>query len=301
MKNTQKAILAIIVANIIWGLAAPIFKWSLEVTPPFTLAILRFGLSALIFLPFARKAGLHIKGKDILLLIILSIIGITLHISFFFIGLSFTQSINAPIIASSGPIFIILFGILFLRDKVKSKTLVGALLGLLGVLTIIVLPSIDKGFDSSIVGNIFLVIAMLTGVIYVILLKKVVKRYDAITIAFWTFLIGTIGFTPMFFDEVQRVGFLPTINIQVIAGIAFGALLSSTIAYFLQIWAMRKMSVEDIGLFTYMDPVIAILIAIPLLGEIPTAHFYIGSGLVFVGIFIAEGRIHWHPIHRLLR
>jgi len=297
--TAQKAILALILANLIWGIAAPIFKWSLESTPPFTLAVLRFGLSALIFLPIA-KGNLTIKGRDALPLIIMSLIG-SLHVSFFFLGLNYTQSINAPIIASSSPIFIILFGFLFLKDKIKQKTLVGAFVGLLGVITIIVLPSIEKGFDSSVLGNVFLVLAMLSGVIYALLLKKIMKKYKATTIAFWTFLIATLGFMPMFFDEIQRVGFLPIINTQVLVGIGFGAIFSSSIAYFLQMWALKRMSVEDMGLFAYIDPIAAIFIAVPLLGEVPTIHFFAGSILVFAGIFIAEGRIHWHPFHRLLK
>ena len=48
-----------------------------------------------------------------------------------------------------------------------------------------------------------------------------------------------------------------------------------------------------------IDPVIAILLAIPLVHEYPTLSFYIGTFFVFVGILLAEGRIHWHPIHRL--
>ncbi len=301
MKNTQKAVFALILANFIWGAAAPIFKWSLESTPPFTLAVLRFGIASLIFLPLAKRHSFSIKSKHILLLIIMSFLGVSLHISFFFLGLGYTDSINAPIIASSGPLFIILFGFLFLKDKIKKRTMIGAFIGLLGVLAIIVLPAVEKGLDGSIVGNVFFVIAMLAGVIYALLLKKLMNGYHPFTIAFWTFLIGTIGFLPMFFDEIQRVGFLPIINTQVIVGILFGALLSSSLAYALQMWALQKMSVEDVGLFAYVDPVIAVLIAAPLLGEQPTSVFFAGSFFVFFGIYIAEGRIHWHPIHRLFK
>lgn len=127
------------------------------------------------------------------------------------------------------------------------------------------------------------------------------KNYKVATIAFWTFLITTLGFMPMFFSEIQSVGFLPIINSQVIGGVVFGTLFSSALAYFLQMWAMKKISVEEAGLFTYIDPVAAILIAVPLLGEVPTVHFFVGSILVFLGIFIAEGRVHWHPLHRLVK
>lgn len=300
LSNTQKAIIALIIANTIWGAAAPIFKWSLMSTPPFTLAILRFSLAALIILPFVRNK-LTVKPKDFLTLFVLSICGVTINISFFFLGLEYTDSINAPVIASSAPLFIILFGVLFLKDKLRKRTVIGGLLGLLGVIIIIVIPSVEKGLDSTALGNIFLILAMLGTVSHAILLKKIIKRYYPLTIVFWSFIIGSIGFLPMFFDEIQRVGFLPVINNQVIGGILFGAILSSALAYTLQTYALKRMPVEDVGLFTYMDPVIAVIIAYPLLGELPTIHFFIGSVLIFAGIYIAEKRLNYHPLHKLSR
>ncbi|MBP7832185.1 MAG: DMT family transporter [Candidatus Levybacteria bacterium] len=300
LTTLQKAIFALIIANIIWGAAAPIFKWSLESTPPFTLAVLRFGLSTLLVLPFV-KGKFKIYPKDFLAVFIIALTGITINISFFFLGLEFSDSINAPIIASSAPLFIILFGFLFLKDKLHKKTIIGGLIGLLGVLVIVVIPSIEKGFDTSLLGNVFFILAMFGSVISAILLKKIIKRYDPITLVFWSFLIGTVGFLPMFFDEIQRVGFLPIVNSQVIIGILFGAFLSSGVGYYLHTWAIKYMPVEDVGLFVYMDPVVAILVAYPLLGETPNVHFVIGSVLVFLGIFVAEGRLHYHPFHKLIK
>ncbi len=298
LSTNQKAIIALIIANIIWGAAAPIFKWSLTSTPIYTLAFLRFSLGALILLPFTWRR-LKIKRENIKHVVLLGILGVTINISFFFEGLRYAKSINAPIIGSSGPIFIILFGAFFLKDHIKKRTLLGALIGLIGVLIIIITPAIDSGFDTSFVGNIFFIVAMLVTVIYAIITKKIVKDYDPLTLVFWSFVIGSVGFLPMLFDQVVHVGFLPVINLRSISGIIFGVVLSSALAYSLQTWAIKKMPVENAGLFTYMDPIVAIMIAYPLLGEIPTIHFFIGSILVFLGIYIAEGRIHWHPLHKL--
>lgn len=300
LSTNQKAIIALIIANIIWGAAAPIFKWSLSSIQPFTLAILRFGIATIILLPFTR-GKFHINKDDYLILAISALFGVTVNISFFFLGLSFSDSINAPIIGSSGPIFLILFGALFLKDHIKKRTVFGALVGLVGVLIIVVLPSIEKGVDTSLLGNIFFIFAMLGSVIHAILLKKIAPKYDALTLVFWTCLIGTLGFLPMFFNQVATIGFIPEINLQTVVGVLFGAFFASTLGYTLQTWAIKKMPVEDVGLFTYMDPVIAIIIAFPLLGEVPTVHFFIGSILIFAGIYIAERRIHYHPIHKLRR
>lgn len=177
--------------------------------------------------------------------------------------------------------------------------MIGGLLGLVGVLAIIVIPAIGQGFDASVMGNIFFVLSMFGSVVHALLLKKIIKRYNPLTIVFWSFVIGSVGFLPMFFSEVQAVGFLPILNTQLLVGVLFGAILSSALAYTLQTYALKKMPVEDVGIFTYMDPIIAVLIAYPLLGEVPTLYFFMGSLLVFMGIFIAENRIHWHPLHKL--
>ena len=51
----MSGILAILIANIIWGAAPPVFKYALEGIPPFILAFIRFFSASLIFLPFIFK------------------------------------------------------------------------------------------------------------------------------------------------------------------------------------------------------------------------------------------------------
>ena len=82
-------------------------------------------------------------------------------------------------------------------------------------------------------------------------------------------------------------------------GIIFGVIFSSAIAYSLYNYGISKIDAQEVGIFGYIDPIIAILIAVPLLHEYPTLYFYMGTFFVFIGIVIAEGRIHWHPFHKL--
>ncbi len=291
--NKHSPVISLIIANFIWGAASPIFKWSLTNIEPFTLAFLRFFIATIIILPFALK-NISIELKDLNKIFLMALFGTTINISLFFLGLEKTSSINAPIIASAGPIFLFIGGFFLLREKLKTKTILGGILGFLGVLTIIFIPIIERGVDGSFVGNLFLVGATLAGVVHVILNKELAKKYNSLTLVFWTFLIATITFFPLFFWETQSKGFLVNLDYKGIIGIIFGALLSSAVAYYLFYYAVEKMDVADVGIFTYMDPVVAILIAAPLLGEIPDALFVMGSFLVFFGIFISEGRIHYH-------
>lgn len=294
----NQAILALITANIIWGVASPIFKLALQNITPFTLAFLRFFAASCLLFPFAAKS-LWIKKTDWFNLILLSIFGITINITFFFFGLKYSPSINAPIIASSGPIFLYLFSILILHEKPHKKIFLGMIISLIGVLIIVGQPLLSKGITGEILGNLFFVLATIGSVGHVIISKEILPKYPASTVTFWSFIIGNFTFFPLFLYEMVNSHPFDTLDSRGITGLLFGIFLSSAAAYFLFEWGIKKLEGQEIGIFTYIDPIAAILLAVPLLGETITPIFVIGSSLVFSGIFIAEGRIHYHPIHKL--
>ena len=300
LSKPQLAVLALIVTNTIWGAAPPIFKWALHDIHPYTLALLRFAIPALIMLPF-MKGKLTVHKKDYINVFLIGFFGITINIIFFFQGLLQAPSINAALIGSSAPIFIVLYSLVFLRkERPKNKLVTGTLIGLFGVLLILITPLFRHG-NIAAIGNLFYLISMMGGVIAILLVRRVMKRNNPISITFWSFATGSIGFIPFFIQEVHTYGFLSNINAQGLIGLAFGIFLSSLAAYFLQTWALKFLSAADVSVFTYIDPVVTLLIAAPLLGEFPDGIFVAGSVFVLLGIFMAEGRFHWHPFHLFLK
>src|SRR3990170_6378963 len=114
-------ILALIIANIIWGAASPVFKYALQNIPPFTLAFIRFFFAGIILLPFIKNLSIKLSGKEWVELVLGAIFGISINITFFFWGLQRSESINAPVIASSGPVFLFFLSIIFLKEKFKPN------------------------------------------------------------------------------------------------------------------------------------------------------------------------------------
>ncbi len=299
LKNRHnRAVFALIIANLIWGAASPVFKLSLQNITPFTLAFIRFFGAMLLILPFSIS-NCHIEKKDWAKLILLSIFGITINISFFFLGLKYAPSINAPIIASSGPVFLYLFSIFILHEKRHNKVLIGTIISLLGVLIIVGQPLLTDSFDGQILGNLFFVLAMFGAIGHAIMSKEILPKYPAQSITFWSFLIGSITFLPMALFEMLNGNSMADLDYRGWTGIIYGIFLSSAAGYFLFEWAVKNMDVQEVGIFTYLDPIVAILIAMPLLGESITPIFLVGSSLVFGGIIIAEGRLNFHPLHKL--
>ncbi len=291
LSNSKKAVLALILANIIWGAAAPIYKWALLDVPVFTFAFIRFFIPALLIFIFFRKY-VKVSLKKLPLLILIGLCDITFNIGLYFIALQHTASINGPIIASSGPVFLILLAILFLKERPTKKMLLGNLIGLTGVLVIVVQPFFQPTKDASIFANLLIIGTTIS---------KARVKIPFLTVMFWSFTIGTLTFLPLFLWEVSKVGLLPNLNFQGITGLLYATILSSSLCYIFYYWSIRHIHASEMSIFAYIDPVAAILIAAPLLGEYPTPLFIIGSILVFFGIYVAENRLHWHPLHKLFR
>lgn len=298
LSKTQIAILCLIAANVIWGASAPIFKWALEDIEPFTLAFFRFFLSALVLLPFAIH-DLKIKREDLYTLLFLGVIGVAFRIAYFFYGLKLSSSINAPIISSAAPVFLLIGSIFLFHEKASKRVINGILLSFFGVLLVVIQPLFEAGADISLMGNVFYVIAMALSVVYIFLLKELASRYNPTTILFWLFIIASITLFPFTFFEVQANGLTSLMGTKVLIGIGFSVIFCTCLAYLLHTFGVRYIKASEVGLFAYVDPFVAIIIAKPLLGEQVTTWFFIGAALVFLGIFIAEGRLHYHPLHLL--
>ncbi|MCX7956246.1 MAG: DMT family transporter [Patescibacteria group bacterium] len=294
-------ILALVITNIIWGGASPIFKFALENIPPFTLAFIRFFFAGLIFLPLAIINFQKIDFRRFLEIFLVGFFGIFINISFFFLGLKKTESINVPIIASSGPVFLYIFSILFLKEKPKLKVFFGMMISLIGVLIIVLSPVFLNGQKISVgevEGNIFIVLATMGTVFSTLIGKDLLKKINPYIVSAFSFLTSSILFLFFVPNEFRNWNFI-NLNLNGWIGIIYGVFFSSAIAYFLYYYGISKIQAQEVGIFTYLDPIVAVVIAYFLLGEVPNFFYILGSIFVFGGIYLAEGRFNWHPFHKL--
>ncbi|HKZ34820.1 MAG TPA: DMT family transporter [Patescibacteria group bacterium] len=299
MSEHKKAVLALITTSLIWGAAPPIFKWSLENIPVFSLAFIRFFGAAILFFFLARK-NLSFEKKHLPKLILAACYGISFHIPLFFFGLKTTTSINAGVISTAAPLFTIAAASFVLRERIKLRTLLGTFIGMIGVLSIIGEPLLTEGFSLSFIGNVLLLLATLLWALYTLESKELFAHYSPMTVTFYSFFIGGLFFLPFVLLEYAHNPFwMLDLDIRGIVGILFGVFLSSSLAYFLLQWGLSRMKLSEIGVFIYLDPIVTTLVAVPLLGERLTPLFLLGALLVFFGIYVAERRIAYHPLHKL--
>lgn len=297
-------VIALIIANIIWGAAAPLFKFALTNIPPFTLAFIRFFFGALLFFPFVLAKNYSVTRKQLFQICLGAFFSIGINIPFFFLAMQRTASINAPVIASSQPIFLFLLATFFLKEKPHKRVFKGILISLVGVLVIILSPIfMNHGTtilqkESALEGNLFLIIATMGAVGHTLVHKGVLKQVHFYIVTCISFLTGSLTFIPFMNSEMHNWS-LYQLNGAGWTGIIFGVFFSSALAFALFAYGISKIEAQEVGIFTYIDPIIAVIIAIPLLHEYPTPLFFIGSLFVFIGILFAEKRLHWHPFHMI--
>lgn len=292
------AVLFLILANIIWGAAFPIYKWALAELPPFTFVFLRFFLAALILFPFITKK-IKVAREDWRNLLLLGIFSVSFQIPLLFIGLKLTPSINAPIIIASGPIILIIASVLFLNEKLRAKVVAGTLISLMGIGIIILQPLLTDGLSGGILGNVLIFLSTICSVIQALLLKKLTVRNNPMTLVFWMFIIGSIPMIPFVIWEAQTFSIISDLTIKGLLGLIYGVYFAALLAHLFYAYGVAHIKASEVGIFSYVDPIATVAIAVPLLGEFITYTYIVGALFVFLGIFVAEGRIHYHPLNKL--
>ena len=273
-----------------------------------SLAFLRFALASLFLAPFflSETKKVKVEKKDLPRLIMIGILMITLNIAFFFEGIKRTTVIDASVLTLIIPMMSVLLGWWFLKEKIYLINLFGIILGLLGAFIIIGLPQMFTGTISlqMLLGNILIVLAATSWVTGATISKKILSKYSSLVITAIAFLVGTVTmFIPAAFEYIQNPAWTDQITILGYLGLVFMTLLSSISAYFLFEWGLAKTSVIAANLFQYIEPFVAIGLAVVILGEKTSASFLVGGALIAIGAFLGpmakEAHHRHHKAHRV--
>jgi len=291
MKNWQFQTMMLVMV-IVWAMAFPFIKISLEELSFITLTILRFlvvCIAFLILLILKKNLFSKLQKKDILPIFLLGFFGVMVY----HFGLNYGEQLVSPgaasLIIATIPVFILILATIFLKEKVGPIKLFGILLALAGVVIISLWGKENTNIDFEYLFAAFAVlIAAIMGAFYTVAGKKLLSRYNALSLTVYAMLLGCFGLIPFAFLSPNIVEEVTTMSTTVLGSVIFLGLFSSVIGYVVWYVALEIKSASDISAYLYAIPVVATIASYFLFGDEITLMFILGGILVIIGLAIVN-------------
>ena len=276
--------------NFAFGAAFISAKIGVSEFPPFLFTAMRFLIIALILIPFLK---IH-KGqmKDIM---IIAILGGGIHFSFFYLALVNSQYVSSvAIVLQLGVPFATILSVIFLKEVIRWKRIIGICLAFGGVIILIFEPTIFADLG----GVYFALLAALSMSVSLIFMKKLdnIKVFD---LQAWIAVISCLMlFMTSYFFESNQINVIVNANVLGWSAVIFTALVATGIGHAGFYYLITKYELSKITPLTLLAPVLAIINALVIsyfsifdnFDEIISLKIIIGSLCTLIGVGIVMTR-----------
>lgn len=229
---------------------------------------------ALLVLSLAKKSDLKLKSKKDYAAALSAGVVLAIHWTTFFQAIQSSSVAIGTITFSAFPLFLTFLEPLVFHEPLRLRSLVTALLLLVGVG--ITVP--DFSLENQVtLGIVWGLVSALAYAVLSLANRYLSGRYEARTVCLYEQGTAAVVLLPVL--VFSRV----TWSLQNFAGIAAIGLLCTAIAHSLYVAAQRHVKAQTAGIISGMETVYGILFALLFLGEIPGPRELIG-GAVILGV-----------------
>jgi drug/metabolite transporter (DMT)-like permease len=281
---------AVVSAIVIWGATFVGSKVALRHLAPSELAFLRqvFGLPPLLWLAWrARRILLPLRY-----LVPLCATGMVGFFLFANLGLQRASASVGGLVQGLAPVLIALLAVIFLRERLTPRILVGIALALAGA----VLLAWGTLHVESTLGLVFLFLSVLSWSIYTVIGRHIGDRITAVQATVLPVCLSVVvfAFGPLF----ERWTSAPASTLALAAVIGF---FGSGIAYVLWSYGIARVPAARAGVYSNLVPVVAVVLAYGLLGESLSGRQLAGGAVVLAGAVLASSEESGALVARLRR
>jgi len=250
---------------------------------------LRFALAILTLIPFLKKNLFHVLKRMPLNVYLVSLLAVG-NVVLFALGIRLTSVIISSILYTLIPVMIGVFSHIFLKHRFRRNEIIGATIGLLGALSIVLLPIFEGKLNggTSLLGNLLLLGAVMSFAVYTVLLSPLQKHRSKTELNFAFFFITLVLLTVSVligWGTHQQLILQPPTSAS-IYGLLFSGILSTSFFYLLYQRLIEKGGPLYASLSFYLNPVASSIFASIILNERLTPQIALGGGITFFGVWI---------------
>ncbi len=279
---------ALIFIQFLFGLNFLASKYVIKNLSPAFFVSIRLLISALIMFAIFRVVGRKLQWSRKILLhsLWLGSLGFSLGQGLFIGGLKMTTAINASILSTTIPIFAILCNWIRGKTQLDAIQFVGFFFAFLGVL---ILRNVEQfGLEwSQFGGDVLILIACLVTGLFISLSREFFLKISPLEGSAFLFLAGGLVLLPISLFAPGSLFACPTDIGWFGASFAFAVIGATLLPYFLNNWALSKMSSDFVALFIFLQPVFASMLAWLIIGDQLTLRKGLSILAILIGMLLA--------------
>ncbi len=279
-----------ILVVVFWGGNYAVSKLTFQEIPPLAFTAIRFAVGSLLLGLLLLRAEprrvvpRHLWGR----LLLLGLVGNTLYQLCFITGLSRTTATNTALILAAMPTVVTVVSGFLGHERIPPRQYAALALATVGVVAVIAARGLDLSHgDWS--GDLLILGGVACWTVYTIGLRHFGGEVSALGITTWGLLAGTPGLVLAGLPSLYRLNW-GAVSGKAWAGLAYSTLLSLVASYFLWSRAVQRLGASRAALYTCASPLVAVLTALLLLGERPTAVHLIGGACIIGGVLLGQWR-----------
>lgn len=288
MTPSIKAHLALFAVALIYGANYTIAKEVLnnEYIQPLGFILMRATCACILFWTLhTMTIREKVEPKDFGLLFLCGLTGVAINQMMFFSGLKLSQPINASLIMTTIPIIIIVISPFLTSERFTWWKAGGILIGALGAILLVLYGKSVQFGKENLLGDVFLFINASSYGLYLVLVKRLMKKYNPFTVLKWVFTFGLIFIIPFGAPQLVDVQW-STFPYSVWMAIAYVLLFTTFFAYLFNAYALKIVSPTVAGIYVYLQPLLASIVALSV-GKDELTLIKVSAGLlIFLGVFL---------------
>lgn len=287
MSKRTWALIAATFVSIIYGLTFTIAK---DVMPryiePFGFIVIRvFGATILFWVVSFFGSKEKIALNDFPRILAAAFFGVALNMLTFFKGLSYTSPIMSAVLMVTTPMIVLVLSAIIMKERMLKRKMFGIILGLAGTLLLILYGADLKIAPKASLGNLLVFINAVSYGFYLIAVKKLMDKYNALTFVKWIYTFGLIMVLPFGWNEFETINWtiIPT---DIYWKIGFVILFSTFFTYLLNLLSMRELKPTTVAVFIYLQPLFATIFAVSLGKDELNWVKLLSTLLIFAGVYL---------------
>ncbi|TVR81530.1 MAG: DMT family transporter [Chitinophagaceae bacterium] len=282
---------ALVLVNLIYGANYTIAKVVMpDYITPYGFIFLRVTVATFLFFLFALALKIKVPfKKDLPRIIMCGFFGVALNQLMFFKGLDWTTPINASLIMITTPILVLIMTAFLLKERITFSKGAGIFLGALGAFFILLSGSLNAfGFEQNTLrGDLLILVNACSYALYLVLVKPLMKKYSPLNVIFYVFLSGCIFVWPVGYGEFTLIDW-QSFTTGIWLAVIYVVFATTFLAYLLNIFALSKVNPSIVGVYIYLQPVFASVIALSFGKDELDILKILASILIFAGVYLVS-------------